>query len=114
MATTFPEEWGHRPEEMPLVLVRGQDFTQQMVIAPEDALPDGTTARIDIVRAGRNRALITSWDGLCSEELIEFAVESELVDEIPYTSGLIYYLYVVFPDTPDLDFCVTLGSVEHL
>lgn len=95
------------------MIVRGQDFVQQMMIDPEDALPVGTTARIDIVKAGKARTLVTTWDGICSPELIEFSVESELVDELPY-SGLNYYLYVVFPDTPDLDFCVTYGAVEHL
>lgn len=113
MATTFPVEWGHRPEYMPLVIVRSQDFYQQMMIDPEDALPVGTTARIDVVRSNRSRELVATWDGICSEELIEFAVESELIDELPRT-GLDYYLYVVFPDTPDLDFCVTYGVVEHL
>lgn len=98
---------------MPLVIVRGQDFVQQMMIDPEDALPAGTTARIEIVRAGKSRTLVTTWEGYVSPDLIEFSVESEDVDQLPY-SGLNYYLYVVYPDTPDLDFCITLGAVEHL
>lgn len=98
---------------MPLVIVRGQDFTQKMEVDPSDTLPDGTTARIDIVRANSSRALVTSWDGICSPNLIEFAEESEDVDALPWY-GLNYYLYVVYPDSPDLDFCVTLGPVEHL
>ena len=109
----FPEEWGHRPEEVPLVIVRGQDFVQDMDIAPEHSLPDGTTARIEIVRAGKSRTLVTTWHGEVSPSLIRFAAESEVVDLLTY-SGLNYYLYVVYPETPDLDFCVTLGSVEHL
>lgn len=109
----FPEEWGHRPVEMPLVIVRGQDFLQQIEVDPSDTLPAGTEARIEVVKAGRARTLITTWHGVVSPNMIEFAVESEDVDLLPYT-GINYYLYVVYPDTPDLDFCITYGSIEHL
>lgn len=84
-----------------------------MDIDPSDTLPAGTEARIEIVRAGKARTLVTTWTGVVSPTLIEFAVESEDIDLLPY-SGLNYYLYVVYPDSPDLDFCMTYGSVEHL
>lgn len=107
----FPAEWGHRPVEMPLVVVRGQDFTQTMNIAPVDSIPTGTTARIEIV--DNKKSLVTTWVGWTEPLQIYFAVESEEVDELP-KRGLSYYLYIVYPTEPDLDFCLTYGSIEQL
>lgn len=109
MATQFPEYWGYKPHEMPLYIVRGQDFRQEMPISGQE-LPPGSTARIELVNS--KGVTVSTWTGAVSPALIEFSVESEDIDALP--KGLSYYLYVVYPDTPDTDFCLTYGSVERL
>lgn len=106
----FPEFWGHKPVEMPLVIVRGQDFTQTMQIDPSEPPPAGSVSRIDLVTP--KDVLVTSWDGIVGSEQIDFSVESEITDALP--KKLNYYHYIVYPDDPDLDMCISYGAVEFI